>query len=424
MLHFEQRQRGHAVDELLDRRVLTGADFPFTDSDAGDSLGAVRIGSQPTNGSLLLNGVAITGPVVVSAADLAAGKLSFAPDANENGLNYATFQFQVADQQGALSPAQTFTINVTPVADSAVLGSGAGTVKEDTPAQSTAAGTLSIIDPDAGEAAFQPQASTVGSYGTFSVDAGGAWTYQLDNTLAAVQALKEGETKLETFTVASLDGTTTTVAINVVGTNDGPVAQPDTASTPEDTPVTFAVLGNDSDADGDLLTVTAASVDPAKGSVVVNPDGTLTFTPAANVNGPVEVTYTINDGKGGQSTATATIDVSSVNHPANIGTGAGTVQEDTTLLASGTLAITDADPGEAAFQTQAGTPGTYGSFSITTAGQWTYTLDNGNPLVQNLAQGDSRSETFTVKSIDGTETTVTITEIGRASCRERVSSPV
>ena len=381
------------IDATEDKPVTFAVLGNDTDAN-GDALTVTGATVDPAKGSVTVN---------------ADGTLTFTPAANVNGP--VTVTYTIADGQGGTSTT-TATIDIAPVPDAATLGSGSGAVKEDTAAQTTATGTLSITDPDAGEAAFQPQTNTAGNYGHFSIDANGAWTYTLDNTLPAVQALKEGERVTETLIVKSVDGTETTVTIAVTGTNDAPVATHDTATTREDTPVTFNVLGNDTDVDGDPLSVTSASVDPAKGSIAVNPDGTLTFTPAANVNGPVEVTYTINDGKGGQSTATATIDVSSVNHPANIGTGAGTVQEDTTLLASGTLAITDADPGEAAFQTQAGTPGTYGSFSITTAGQWTYTLDNGNPLVQNLAQGNSRSETFTVKSIDGTESTVVVTILG------------
>ena len=381
------------IDATEDKPVTFAVLGNDTDAN-GDALTVTGATVDPAKGSVTVN---------------ADGTLTFTPAANVNGP--VTVTYTIADGQGGTSTT-TATIDIAPVPDAATLGSGSGAVKEDTAAQTTATGTLSIVDPDAGEAAFQPQTNTAGNYGHFSIDANGAWTYTLDNTLPAVQALKEGERVTETLIVKSVDGTETTVTIAVTGTNDAPVATHDTATTREDTPVTFNVLGNDTDVDGDPLSVTSASVDPAKGSIAVNPDGTLTFTPAANVNGPVEVTYTINDGKGGQSTATATIDVSSVNHPANIGTGAGTVQEDTTLLASGTLAITDADPGEAAFQTQAGTPGTYGSFSITAAGQWTYTLDNGNPLVQNLAQGDSRSETFTVKSIDGTESTVVVTILG------------
>jgi hypothetical protein len=74
-----------------------------------------------------------------------------------------------ADGKGGTATS-TVTINVTPTADTAVLGTGSGTVKEDTPAQTTASGTLSIVDPDAGEAVFQPQTNVAGTYGSFSVN--------------------------------------------------------------------------------------------------------------------------------------------------------------------------------------------------------------------------------------------------------------
>ena len=337
------------------------------------------------------------------------GTLSFTPAANVNGP--VTVTYTISDGHGGITTG-TATINVTPLPDNAVMSAGTGSVKEDTPAQSSASGTLTITDPDAGEAAFRPQTNVAGTYGTFSVAANGAWTYDIDNTRPNVQALKEGETRTETITVQSVDGTPTTVTITVVGTNDGPVANPDTASTNEDVPVTFAVLGNDSDPDGDTLTVTGATVDPAKGTVTVNPDGTLRFVPANNVNGPVTVTYTIADGHGGTTTGTATINVAPVNDPATISSGVGSVQEDTTLIAKGVLTITDPDTGESAFQAQTGTPGTFGAFSIDASGNWTYTLDNGNPVVQALTTGDSRTETFTVRGVDGTPSTVVVTILG------------
>ncbi|MBK6653633.1 MAG: tandem-95 repeat protein [Zoogloea sp.] len=319
--------------------------------------------------------------------------------------------YAISDGKGG-SATSTVTVNVTPLPDAAQLGTGSGTVKEDTPAQSTASGTLSIVDPDAGEAVFQARTNVPGTYGSFSINPAGDWTYTINNTLPLVQALKEGETRNESFTVLSADGTATTVSLTILGTNDGPVANPSTATTPEETPVTLNVLGNDSDPDGDTLTVTSATVDPAKGSVSINPDGSLAFNPAPNFNGPVEITYAISDGKGGSATSTVTVNVTPLPDAATISTGTGSTQEDTVLLAAGTLTITDPDAGEAAFQVQTGVPGTYGSFSISESGNWTFTLDNGNPIVQSLANGDSRTESFTVRSVDGTESTVVVTILG------------
>jgi len=73
------------------------------------------------------------------------------------------------------------------------------------------------------------------------------------------------------------------------------------------------VLGNDSDVDGDPLTVTAAS--STQGTVTINPDGTLNFVPNANFNGPATISYTISDGQGGTATATVSINVVAVNDP-------------------------------------------------------------------------------------------------------------
>ena len=77
-------------------------------------------------------------------------------------------------------------------------------------------------------------------------------------------------------------------------------------TTAEDTPTTITVLGNDSDVDGDTLSVTSAS-DPANGTVVINPDGTIGYTPDADFTGTDTFTYTISDGNGGTDTATVTV---------------------------------------------------------------------------------------------------------------------
>jgi VCBS repeat-containing protein len=365
------------------------------DSDPdGDTLTVTSATVDPAKGSVSIN---------------PDGTLAFNPAPNFNGPVEITYT--ISDGKGGTATS-TVTVNVTPLPDAAQLGTGSGTVKEDTPAQSTASGTLSIVDPDAGEAVFQARTNVPGTYGSFSINPAGDWTYTIDNTLPVVQALKEGETRNESFTVLSADGTATTVSLTIVGTNDGPVANPSTATTPEETPVTLNVLGNDSDPDGDTLTVTSATVDPAKGSVTINPDGSLAFNPAPNFNGPVEITYAISDGKGGSATSTVTVNVTPLPDAATISTGTGSTQEDTVLLAAGTLTITDPDAGEAAFQVQTGVPGTYGSFSISESGNWTFTLDNGNPIVQSLANGDSRTESFTVRSVDGTESTVVVTILG------------
>jgi hypothetical protein len=87
-----------------------------------------------------------------------------------------------------------------------------------------------------------------------------------------------------------------------------PVAQDDVATTQRDTAVTVDVLANDSDPDGDPLTVVAVA-DPAHGSAVDNGDGTVTYTPDAGFVGADTFAYTISDGAGGSDGATVFVTV-------------------------------------------------------------------------------------------------------------------
>ncbi|WP_300436207.1 Ig-like domain-containing protein, partial [Zoogloea sp.] len=399
--------RADSATGTEDQPVTFGVLGNDTDPD-GDTLSVTGANVDPLKGSVVVN---------------ANGTLTFTPAANINGPVEVTYT--ISDGKGGTSTAIA-TVNIAPTADTAVLGTGTGAVKEDTPAQTTASGTLSIVDPDAGEVAFQPQTDVPGLYGTLTLAADGAWTYTLDNSKPEVQALKEGETRPETFTVTSVDGTTTTVSITVTGTNDGPTAVADLAATNEDLPVTFTVLGNDTDPDGDTLSVTGANVDPLKGSVVVNANGTLTFTPAANINGPVEVTYTISDGKGGTSTAIATVNVAPQNDAPVAANDLGAVTEDATLSVSATNGLitstatpagTDRDidgdtltisairTGAENASGTAGTigtaiTGTYGTLTVQADGSYTYVANHADAL----AAGAPATDVFTYTVSDGSKT--------------------
>ena len=78
------------------------------------------------------------------------------------------------------------------------------------------------------------------------------------------------------------------------------------STTAEDTAAIIAVLANDTDADGDSLSITAVSA-PTNGTAVANANGTITYTPAANYNGADSFTYTVSDGNGGSATATVSM---------------------------------------------------------------------------------------------------------------------
>ena len=78
-----------------------------------------------------------------------------------------------------------------------------------------------------------------GTYGTLHLNANGSYTYALDNTNPAVQALAEGQTVTDVFNYANSDNhgatSTASLTVTVTGTNDAPVAVADTAAVKEDT---------------------------------------------------------------------------------------------------------------------------------------------------------------------------------------------
>src|SRR5207249_4616770 len=94
-----------------------------------------------------------------------------------------------------------------------------------------------------------------------------------------------------TYTISDGKGGTATATVNVT-INAPPVAVNDSATTQQNTAKTISVLANDNDPDGDPLTVTGATA-PAHGSVVVNGDGTITYTPSNGYHGVDSFTYTI-----------------------------------------------------------------------------------------------------------------------------------
>jgi hypothetical protein len=110
--------------------VFTAADFGFSDANDTplDTLAAVKITTLPLLGALLLAGEAVTANQFVSATDIAAGHLTYAPALNANGLAPASFTFQVQDNGGTegggidLDPTpNTLSFNVTPVNDAPVV---------------------------------------------------------------------------------------------------------------------------------------------------------------------------------------------------------------------------------------------------------------------------------------------------------------
>jgi VCBS repeat-containing protein len=312
---------------------------PAGGQDSDGTVVGVTIASLPSTGALAL---ADGTPVVVgqTLTPAQAAGLVYTPPADFQGTT--EYSYTVTDDDGAVSAPATTTIGVLPVNDLPVARPDALATDEDTPLVIAPAALLGNDSDGDGDTLTIVAVGNPTGGSVAIVDGQVVFTPTPDHHGAASFS----------YTVSDGHGGTSSASVSVTvrPANDAPVARDDNAATPEDTPVTVAVLGNDSDADGDALSVTGANA--LHGSVVVNADGTLGYTPAADFNGTDTIVYTIADGHGGVSSATVTVSVTPVNDTPNPGndnsTGAAddalTTDEDTALtIAPATLLTNDVD---------------------------------------------------------------------------------
>ncbi|ARO98591.1 Poly(beta-D-mannuronate) C5 epimerase 7 [Vibrio alginolyticus] len=207
------------------------------------------------------------------------GIATFTPTADWNGSEALTF---TATDPSGESVSQTVNFTVAPVAD---IVADKATVVEDTPTIIKVLGNDTFEGDDK---AVSLDSNNGPANGTVSVNPDGSVTYTPNDNFHGT----------DSFTYIVTSGgvsESTTVNVDVTPVNDAPVAKDDTAVTDEDTPVTIDVLPNDTDIDGDTLSIQSASVPETQGTVEIV-DGKLVFTPAENFNGDAEITYTITDG--------------------------------------------------------------------------------------------------------------------------------
>jgi VCBS repeat-containing protein len=347
--------------------VLAGALPAATDADP-DAL-TYSVASAPLNGTLLLN---------------ADGTYTYTPNANYFGPD--SFTYEVFDGTAFSAPA-TVTITVTPVNDAPVASPAAVAASEDTPLN----GTLpAATDADLDALTYAKVSDPAN--GTVVVNADGSYTYTPNPDFNGVDSF--------TYRVndGSLDSAVATVTITVAGVNDAPSASDASVSVAEDA-VLNGALPAGADVELDALTFVKVS-DPANGTLVLNADGTYTYTPNANYSGPDSFTYRVNDGSADSNAATVTISVTPVNDAPSVSSLAVALNEDSVL--SGTLpAATDAD-----FDAL-----TYSVVSLPANG--TLVLNADGTYAYTPAANWSGVDAFTFKVNDGTAdsavATVTIT---------------
>ena len=159
-------------------------------------------------------------------------------------------------------------------------------VTEDTTLQFlTAAGFIPISDANPGQAAFKTTVkAATGTIGALTIAANGAYTYSVANS--AVQYLGAGKTKVETFTVTSVDGTTKQVSFTIKGTNDAAViGTPTNSLVTEDASVSGGNLKStgtlsisDADQGEASFKTTVTSVGSNLGTLTIAANGSYTYS--------------------------------------------------------------------------------------------------------------------------------------------------
>ena len=241
------------------------------------------------------------------------GSYSYAPAANYNGADSFTFK---ANDGSLDSNTATITLTVVPVNDAPVAANGSASGNEDT----TITGQASASDVDSPSLTYSVVSGP--SHGTLTFNPNGSYSY-------APAANYNGA---DSFTFKASDGSlasnTATVSLTVNPVNDPPVANADTASVTSGSSVNIAasvLLANDTDVDGDPLSVTSVAAG-AHGSVQLA-GGVVTYTPNAGYVGADSFTYFVTDGHVATPVAgTVNVTVGPAN---NVTTTVGTSQNDT-----------------------------------------------------------------------------------------------
>ena len=404
--------------------TLREANFGFSDASylPANNFRSVIISTLPSAsaGALTLAGNAVTAGQEVTAAQLTAGQLVYTPVLNSN--QDTSFTFQVRDDGGTAvggidtdPTPNTLTLDVAPVNDAPTANPDVFTAQED-----ALAITGNVLNNDTDVDGSPLSVVNAGTYqgqnGTLALQQNGDFSY-------TPIANANGQ-DVFSYTASDPGGlqSSSTLSVNLTPVNDAPLAASDSYTTDEDTPLIIpantGVLANDSDVDGDPLSV-GSFTQPQHGALTLNSNGSFTYTPNANYNGLDSFTYTATDGTASTAPASVSIAVSSINDAPVAVADTATVMEDATVAATTRAAgvlgnDTDPDAGDAATlivtgahagtgvgtNTAAGAAvaGTYGN--LTLAADGTYSYSPSNAAAQALVAGETENDVFTYTAQD------------------------
>ncbi|NCG17419.1 MAG: tandem-95 repeat protein [Rhodobacterales bacterium] len=369
-------------DTIMVRDALAGVLANDSDDDS-DPLTAILV-DDVSNGTLVLN---------------ADGSFTYTPNLNFTGGDSFTYTANDGDDNSAVT---TVTLNIAGTNDAPVSADDAYNIDEDgSLVVATGIGVLAN-DTDPENSPLTVTLNTDVSNGVLALNADGSFTYTPDANFNGV----------DSFTYIANDGDlasgVATVSITVNAIEDLPIALDDDYAGPEDTPIVMdalsGVLGNDSDDDSDPLTAVLVD-DVSNGTLVLNADGSFTYTPNLNFSGGDSFTYIANDGDDDSAIATVTLTISGDNDAPVATDDAYATDEDNDLIvfiATGVLA-NDTDLESDPLSANLVSDVSNGLLALNADGSFTYT-PNAN------FNGD---DTFTYRANDGTldsgVVTVTIT---------------
>ncbi len=270
---------------------------------------------------LLVNVVSVTNGGALVNPD---NSITYFPEENFSGE--ALINYTVADAAGLTANAKV-TITVTAVNDPPIANNDSAITQEDVPVNinvlsndfDAEGDTLSVTIQSVSNGTATQSAGVISFVPTLNFNGEGQVVYQLSDGNSTAQAQ---------------------VTINVVAVNDNPVAQADTVTVAEDSNNTIDVLSNDSDPDGDSLTVADAWAN--NGVVSINSDQSLQYSPDSNFSGLDVINYTVIDGQGGAGRSSVTITVTPVNDPPIAVPDELTIDEDTVTNIA--VLVNDSDP--------------------------------------------------------------------------------
>ncbi|MFA0370666.1 VCBS domain-containing protein, partial [Vibrio sp. 10N.222.54.F6] len=377
-----------SVDET-DSAITTSGTLTSTDVDNPDNT-FTPDSISGTNGDLTID---------------ANGHWAFTANSAFNQLNVGDKVEETFTVTSVDGTASTIKVTINGTNDAATVSSATVAIDETDKAVTTS-GTLTSTDVDNPDNTFTPD-SISGTNGDLTIDASGHWVFTANS---AFNQLNVGDKVEETFTVASVDGTPSTVKVTINGTNDKATVSTATVSVDEtDKAVTTSGTLTSTDVDNPDNTFTPDSIVGSNGDLTIDANGHWAFTANSafnqlNVGDKVEETFTINSVDGTPSTIKITIN--GTNDKATVSSATVAIDEtDKAVTTSGTLTSTDVDNPDNAFQPDS-ISGTNGDLTIDANGHWVFTA---NSAFNQLNVGDKVEETFTVNSVDGTPSTIKVT---------------